>query len=521
MRIESVVVLLFVVATGVAIVARRLRVPYTVALVATGLLLGVLHALEPPPLTRELLFTVFLPGLIFEAAFHLDLTVFRRSTAAILTLALPGVLAGILVTAVILVPVANLLTLAQALTWRHALVFGALIAATDPIAVVGLFRSLGAPRRLVTLLEAESLLNDGTSIVFFGLVLGYVTGNSVSASGVVGQFATVVGLGAGTGFLIGLAISKVIQRIDDPMIEITLTTIAAYGAFIGAEQLQGSGVIATVVAGTVCSYGARTGMAPTTRVAVETFWEYIAFALNSIVFLLIGFEVKIADLLASWQLILAAYAAVLAGRAAVVFAVSGLLRRTPGRIPPSWSVVLSWGGLRGALSMVLALSLPPGFPNRDVLVATTFGVVVVSILAQGLTMAPLLRRLGVVRPSAGRTAYELLRGELNAAQTVLGELDAMGRAGAVERPVIETLRQEYEMRVTEAEARLRDLHVEQSDLRRNELRLGRRQLLMVEREQVLEALHEGLLGREAYDRLLADIDRRLVGLDSGEAEPAE
>jgi Na+:H+ antiporter len=521
MHLEAIVLLLFVVATAVAIVARRIRLPYTVALVVAGLVLGGLHALEPPHLTRELLFTVFLPGLIFEAAFHLDLAGFRRDTAAIVSLALPGVLAGTFLTAVILVPAANLLQLPQAVTWHHALVFGALMAATDPIAVVGLFRTLGAPRRLAALLEAESLLNDGTSIVLFSLVLGYVTGTALSASGVVTEFATVVGLGAGIGFLVGLVVSKAIQSLDDPMIETTLTTIAAYGAFVGAEQLHGSGVIATVVAGMVCGQGARTGMAPTTRVAVETFWEYVAFALNSIVFLLIGFEVKLGNLLASWQLVLAAYGAVLAARAGVVIAVSGLLSRTAGRIPPSWSAILSWGGLRGGLSMVLALSLPPGFPNRDLLIATTFGVVVVSILVQGLTMAPLLRRLGVVRPGVGRIAYELYRGRLKATQTVLTELDAMSRAGALERPVVESLRRDYEARLAEAEAGLGDLHAERAELQQDELRLARRRLLMTEREQALEAFHEGLLGREAYDRLVGDVDQRLLALESGEDEPEE
>ena len=318
-------ILLFIVATAVALLARRLRLPYTVALVLAGLVLGQLHAFEPPHLTQELLFAVFLPGLLFEAAFHLDFREFRRDQSLILALAVPGVLAAILLTAAILVPAAKLLPLADALTWEHALVFGALVAATDPIAVVGLFRSLGAPQRLAALLEGESLLNDGTSIVFFTMILGVVGGASLSASDVILEFVRVVGLGAGVGFVIGLVVSTIVQRVDDPMIEITLTTIAAYGAFAGAEQLHGSGVIATVVAGMLCgNYAARTGMTPTTRVAVETFWEYVAFALNSLIFLLIGFEVRLPDLLAYWQLILSAFLAVLVGRA-IIFRRGGQL----------------------------------------------------------------------------------------------------------------------------------------------------------------------------------------------------
>ncbi len=514
MHAETILVLLFIVATAVALLARRLRLPYTVALVLAGLLLGQLHAFETPHLTQELLFTVFLPGLLFEAAFHLDFALFRRDQTLILSLAVPGVMAAILLTAAILVPAAALLPLADALTWGHALVFGAMIAATDPIAVVGLFRSLGAPHRLSALLEGESLLNDGTSIVFFGLILGLVGGAAVTVSGVVLEFTRVVGLGAGVGFVIGLTISTVIQRIDDPMIEITLTSIAAYGSFIAAEQIHGSGVIATVVAGMLCgNYGARTGMTPTTRVAVETFWEYVAFALNSIVFLLIGFEVHLGDMLGSWQLIISAFAAVLLGRAAVVYAVAGLTARRANRISRAWRMVLSWGGLRGGLSMVLALSLPPGFPNRDLLIGTTFGVVLLSILVQGLTMGPLLQRLGVVRSRTERTAYDLGRGELHLVQTALAELDAIVRSGQGDQAGLETLRADYQARLAEVQTRLEGLHLESGELRKEDLRRVQRHLLMVEKAGALESVRQGLLGREAYEHLLAEVNDRLVKLD--------
>lgn len=519
MQAESILILLFIVATTVALLARRLRLPYTVALVLAGLVLGQLHALEPPHLTQELLFAVFLPGLLFEAAFHLDFAHFRRDQAFILTLAVPGVLAAILLTAAILVPTAALLPLDHALTWEHALVFGALVAATDPIAVVGLFRSLGAPHRLAAILEGESLLNDGTSIVFFGLILGVVGGATLSASGVIVDFVRVVGLGAGAGFVVGLVISVVIQRIDDPMIEITLTTIAAYGAFVGAEQIHGSGVIATVVAGMLCgNYGARTGMSPTTRVAVETFWEYIAFALNSIIFLLIGFEVRLPDLLASWEVIVSAFLAVLLGRAVLVFAASALLTRGANAIPKSWSAVLSWGGLRGGLSMVLALSLPATFPHRDLLVATTFGVVLLSILVQGLTMAPLLRYFKLARSRSPRTAYDRLRGELYALQAAGTELEQMTRAGGGELAAGEILRTEYQSRLTLVRTKLQELREQHADLPAEDLRRARRHLLMVEKAQTIEAAHQGLLSTEAREQIIADLDGRLLRLEDGGRE---
>ena len=394
----SSVFLLLLVAAVVAILADRVRVPYTVALVLVGILLGSLRVLEPPHLTKELLFAVFLPGLVFEAAFHLPPEEFRQGRFTIFALAVPGVLLALALTALIMVPAARLLGLEDVFTWRHAVVFGALIAATDPIAVVSLFRTLGAPRRLATLVEGESLLNDGTAIVFFGLALTVVAGAGMSAAGVALDFFRVVGIGAAAGFLVGFAVSRSLRLVDAPMIEMTLTTIAAYGSFLLSEKAHGSGVIATVVAGMLCgSSSARSAMKPTTRVVVESFWEYIAFVLNSLVFLLIGFQVRLADLAASWRLIAAAFLVVLLVRSAVVFLVTGLLGGTRERIPGSWRVVLTWGGLRGALSMVLALSLAADFPHRDQLIVTTFGVVLLSLLVQGLTMAPLLRLLGLAQ----------------------------------------------------------------------------------------------------------------------------
>jgi Na+:H+ antiporter len=522
MQSETVFILLFIVASSVAIAARRLRVPYTVALVFAGLTLGSLHAFPAPHLTKELLFTVFLPGLLFEAAFHIESTDFWRNRIATISLAVPGVVAAILMTMLMLAPVVQRLHLVTGFTWQHALVFGALIAATDPIAVVGLFKTLGAPKRLRLLVEGESLLNDGTSIVFFTLILGYVAGNAVTVRGLAVDFISIVGVGALVGVGVGLAVSQVIKRVDDPMIEITLTTIAAYGSFVAAEHLHYSGVIATVAAGMLCgNYAARVGMSPSTRVAVETFWEYVAFALNSLVFLLIGFEVHVHALLESWEAILVAYLAVMFGRGVVVAAVSALLGPTRERIPPRWSAVLTWGGLRGGLSMVLALGLPGGFPHRDLLVTMTFGVVVLSILVQGLTMAPLLRWLGIVSGQEARAAYEFHRGTLQAANAVLNELESMARTRYTDAEALDEVRAEYEDRIAKAQHQIHDLHLEREALQTEERHWVRRHLLLVEKQQAIAAFHDGLLGQETYERLLADIDARLLRLESGDEEPPE
>ncbi len=394
MHPEVRILLLFLTATAVALLARPLRLPYTVALVLAGLGLGSINAFEPPRLTKDLLFAVFLPGLIFEAAFHIEFKEFWRNKRALISLAVPGVAASMLLTALILAPLVSALHLANNFDWRYSLVFAAIIAATDPIAVVALFRQLGVPKRLGLLLEGESLLNDGTAVVFFSLILAFVTGAPITALGMTFDFVLVVGAGAAVGIAVGFAASYLIHWLEDPMLEITVTTLAAYGSFLAAEQFHVSGIIATVAAGLVCgNFGARTGMSENSRMAVEVFWEYLAFALNSLVFLLIGFEVRIAELLTVWPAIVAAFLAVTIGRGIVVGTVGMALHRTPERIAPAWLSIITWGGLRGGLSMVLALGLPADFPNRELVVAMTFGVVLLSILGQGLTMGPLLRRL--------------------------------------------------------------------------------------------------------------------------------
>ena len=410
MNADEIFLILFVVATTVAVIARRFRLPYTAALVLAGLLLGSVHVLNPPHLTQALLFSVFLPGLLFEAAFHMDFQAFWRDRFTILGLAAPGVVAAITLTTVFLTRLFNAFGLVRDIDWRDALLFSAVVAATDPVAVVALFKKLNAPARLTLLIEGESLLNDGTAIVLFSLVLALVSGQQWSAASLAVDFGKIVGGGAVLGGIIGAGAGLLMRRIDDPMIEITLTTIAAYGSFVAADQLGYSGVIAVVVAGMVCgNYGARTGMAPSTRVAAEVFWEYTAFALNSVVFLLIGFEVPLASLAASWPAILLAYLAVTVARGGVIVGMAALGHRRADAIPSRWAVVLTWGGLRGALSMVLALSLPMS-AHRPLLVTMTFGVVLLSILVQGLTMAPLLRWLGIVQESEGRLKYRAAAG---------------------------------------------------------------------------------------------------------------
>lgn len=522
MAFESAFIVLFCVATAVAIAVRRYQVPYTVALVLTGLGMGALHVLEPPHLTRELLFAVFLPGLLFEAAFHMDIARVRENSRTILSLAVPGVVAAIGLTALFTTVVVRGLEFDPTFTIAYGLVFGALVAATDPIAVIALFRSLQVPRRLSLLVEGESLLNDGTAIVFFTLILAYVTGASPTASGLVTGFLLTTLGGAAVGVAIGAAASQVTKRVDEPAIEITLTVIAAYGSFVAAEHYHVSGVIATVAAGMVCgNYGRRYGMSPKTRVSVESFWEYITFALNSIIFLLIGFDVSLQALAGYWREILVAVGTVITVRFGVVFAVTTLLRGTSERVPPGWTSVLAWGGIRGALSIVLALGLPLDLPHRDQLVTMTVGVVLISILLQGLTMAPLLRRLGLVR-AGGDRAYERARATLRLSTRALGEIEGMRERQIISADDAESMTAPYLERMHSAQSRVVELEAVEADLPRRRRLMAVRHLIAVERDQASEDLRDELIVADTHEEMARDVAERLVRLETGSyTDPAE
>lgn len=391
---EHTLIALFSIATVVGIAVSRTRVPYTVALVIVGLIVGALNVLAPPHLTKDLLFAVFLPGLIFEAAYNIHVSELRRTWRTVTILAVPGIVVAILITGAGMAWLVRSYSPSVGVTWQDGLVFAALVSATDPIAVVSLFRRLGVSSRLTTLVEAESLFNDGTSIVALSLILAFVSGESTSIGSLVGRFMLVVCGGAIVGGVISFVIVRVTRRINDAMIEITLSTIAAYGSFAAAESLHVSGVIATVVAGLVLgTAGRNSAFSAEARTSADAFWQYLAFALNSVVFLLIGFETRPERLLSSISTIAIVYVIVVAARFIVVVSSAAVLHKTGERIPFRWTLLVTWGGLRGALSMVLALALPAEIPRRQFLIDMTFGVVVVSLLLQGLTIPWLTTRL--------------------------------------------------------------------------------------------------------------------------------
>ncbi|WP_322806962.1 sodium:proton antiporter [Thermanaerothrix sp.] len=382
------VALLLLVAAVVAMLARRLHLPYTVGLVLAGLALALFPRFSEITLTRDLIFTLFLPPLVFEAALYLRWHDLKRDFVLILSLATLGVLLTATVTALGMVYLAHW-------AWPMATLLGALIAATDPVTVIAMFKEAAVRGRLRLLVEAESLFNDGTTAVLFGLVMGVIEGQTGNPLLALQQLLTTVGLGVLCGALVGGGILLLAGRTEDHLVEITLTAVAAYGSFLLAERFAGSGVLASLTAGLLIgNLGALGSISARGRDAVESFWEFTAFLVNSLIFILIGMREAHQDLLHTLGPIALASLLVLVGRAASVYPLAALFSPTPLRIKPAHQHVLFWGGMRGTLALALALSLPTTVAGRDLVTTVAFGVVAFSIFGQGMTIIPLMRRLG-------------------------------------------------------------------------------------------------------------------------------
>lgn len=514
--VEQALVLLLIVAATVAVIARRVGVPYTVGLVVVGLVLGLVTSVDAVSLSSDLVFYVFLPILLFEAGFDLEarhlLTDWRRIAA----LAIPGVLVAFAITGIGVYWLGGT-------TWTVALLFAALIAATDPVSVVSLFRRLGVSERLTTMVDAESLFNDGTAAVVFAIVLGAVVeGGSVTAVGAAGQFLWMTAGGLAVGLAVGYAASFVHRHLDDHLIEITLSTIVAYGSFLLGQWLDMSGVVACVTAAVVLgSYGRHSGMGAVTRVTMSTVWEYAAFVANSLIFLLIGLRMDLATIADNVGLVLVGFAVVLVGRAATVYGY-GLVSRLAGRrLPLSWQHILFWGGLRGTIALALVLSVPATVSGRPTLQVLTFGVVLLSLVLQGLTLPFLARRLGLVdvdgAAESGRRRAALLEGFVAAHE----ELDRLQESGALPRVEGEHL----ERTIEEQEAVLLEgLDPEseepaEGDEDRLSARIG---ALVAQRRRVTALRNAGVLTEGPADDLTDEIDRRLALLaDRLVCEPPE
>jgi CPA1 family monovalent cation:H+ antiporter len=381
---------LLLVACLIAMVSRRIGLPYSVGLVAAGVAIAFIPNTPTLPLSRDLIFNILLPPLVFEAALQLPWRSFRRELPVVVTLAFFGVALAAAI-------VAAGMHFGLGWSWLGAALFGVLIAATDPVAVIAAFKEMNAEERLSMLVESESLLNDGVVAVAFAVLVGIATGASAGIGSIVPSFLWTLFGGA----LIGAAVSAVILllagRTRDHLVEITLTTLAAYGSFLMAERVHASGVLASLTAGLMIGNLGRMGsISDEGRPHVLSAWEFFAFLANSFVFLLIGIqEAGVPVNRLGYVTAASAILLVLVGRAAAIYPLALLFRATKLKVSFPYQHVLFWGGLRGALALALALTVPASVPERVPIIITAFVVVAFSIFVQGLTMPWLVNRFGL------------------------------------------------------------------------------------------------------------------------------
>ncbi|BCM21027.1 cation:proton antiporter [Mesorhizobium sp. J8] len=381
--------LILLTASLVAMISRRLHLPYSVGLVAAGIALGFVPGATELPLSRDLIFTVFLPPLIFQAALEIEWRHFRVNLPVTALLAFPGVA---IAAAVVALGMHWLL----GWSWTGASLFGVLIAATDPVSVLAAFKEMKVQPRLGLLVESESLLNDGAAAVGFAILVAVASGASATPLAIASSFVWIVAGGIAIGAAVAAVLLLIAGRTEDHLVEITLTTIAAYGSFLIAEKFGMSGVLATLTSGLlVGNVGWKGAISANARSHVLAFWAYAAFLANSIVFILIGGHEAHQPLGIFAGSSAVAVALVLLGRVLAIYPLCALLKPTSLKVDLNYQHVLVWGGLRGSLALALSLALPQDIAERGAIIVTAFAAVAFSIFVQGLTMPWFIKKLGL------------------------------------------------------------------------------------------------------------------------------
>jgi len=506
--IELIVALLLA-STLLAGLARVIHVHYAIVLVLGGLIFGLVWGTSAPRVDPQIVLLVFLPPLIYAASFGSSTQDLRAHARAIGLLAVGLVVATVGAVAAVAHAVAGI-------GWGPAVVLGAILGPTDPIAATAILRRLGAPGRISTVLEGESLINDGTGLTVYKLAVAAVVSGHFSLGSGILKFVAVSAGGVGIGLIAGWVSVQVRKRIDEPQIEISISLLTAYLAYIPADRVGASGVLAAVAAGLYT--GSRTGLmlSPTSRLRTLGFWEALTFLLESVLFLLIGLQLPhiTRGLLVGRPL---AYASAVVGALIVIrmvwmFVIPLAIRLARRDEPPQTApelAVLGWSGMRGGVSLAAALALPltaagHGFPDRSIVIFIAYVAIAATLVIPGLTLSPLIRRLGL---GAEETlAREEARARVALAHAAIGHIEDLAEREELPEPIADTARVAYEQRIQRLAPEVnRDVDGDQVTAARR-LRQLRRELIGVERRRLGELRRRGELSADSMRRIERELD---------------
>ncbi|WP_048152601.1 cation:proton antiporter [Methanolacinia paynteri] len=530
--IISIILLLLFIAIFAGILFRKIKVPYTIGLFLAGFVITAISRnisgienLFDFVLSSEIILFLFLPPIVFEAAFHINKRLMSETIAPILILAIPGVIFSALV-------VGCIVGYATPVPLIYAMLFGALISATDPVSVIALFKNIGVPARLTTILEGESVFNDASALVTFSLVLGIISVGTFDLYTVVygtewifWSFFGGILTGIFTGILIG---SLIALSGKDAVISSVITMIIAYASYLLADSLfQVSGIIAVLTAGLIVGWFSSIWLKKEERKGLSDFQDFSAYLANSLIFLLIG--ITTANILAVYSsetelllLIPVALVAVFISRAAVVYILSGVMNLFKGRgyIPLNYQHALFWGGLRGAVALALALSISENMPYRDEIVMMTVGVVLFTVIVEGTTTKPLTAKLGLDRPS-NIALYEYYSGIIHAKTAGLKILDRLEARNKVEPVIAGRIRDEYSREITDARSGIQEIY--QNILPDDEVlkKFLWIRLIMVERSFYEEFYEGGYISEIVLDEMRHFINLRLDDVMAGIVPPRD
>jgi CPA1 family monovalent cation:H+ antiporter len=518
-HVEIIVAALFVSAAGLNVLARRLDVPYPIPLVIGGLLLGLLPGMPDVELDPDVVLVIFLPPLLYSAASFSDLAALRADARAISMSAIGLVLVTVAVVGVIAHEAIDL-------PWAMSFTLGAIVAPTDPVAASAVMRRLGAPRRIVNLVEGESLANDASALVVYRVAIAAAVGGSFSALDAAGDFLGAVAGGVAIGLATGWVVAQIRRRVDDPTTGSTISLLTGYAAFLPAEELHVSGVLAAVTAGLYMGWHAPTVVSPEGRLQSGSMWEVLTFLLNATLFILIGLQLPlIVDGLDTYTVGEAiGYSAlicatVIGTRFLWLFTVPYLLRavdRRPQqrerRLGAAPRVVVGWAGMRGAVSLAAALALPlemdagGALPGRDLILFITFTLILFTVVVQGLTLPALIRRLGVgVEQSDMET--EDARARYAAARAGIDRLDELAGDEWTNEDTIDRARRLREFRIRRLKARLGKLEdddgVEERSLAYQRLM---HEIYAAERAALIRLRNEGEISADVIGRVMRELD---------------